>query len=193
MIIPNGYAQVNFIFGGQAAPTGAQVTLGLDVSAFSGDPEDVAQAVTGAWSTNILVLQSNDIILEAVLAKFGPTATGPSFLRPYGLPGTGGSGAEVPNSAVIVRKQTSFGGRAGRGRMFIPGPDDGLFGPGGEMGPTDQTSWQTAVDDFGADLATALLTPVLLHGEDSPLNTPTEIISFDVEQRAGTQRRRLRR
>jgi hypothetical protein len=48
------------------------------------------------------------------------------------------------------------------------------------------------MDNFLADLGTALLIPVVLHGATSPLSTPTTILELNVDGVAATQRRRLR-
>lgn len=194
MDIPTGYAQVNYIFGGSAAPLGAQVTLGLDISAFSGDAEDVATAATAAWSASgIPTCQVASIELRSVLVKFGPNSTGPSFNRPTAVPGTIGNDGVAPNTAILVKKQTAFGGRAGRGRMYIPGAREDEIGVTGGILSGYLTDWQVAMDAFGVELSTALLTPVVLHGEGSPLSTPSEITSFSVDGMAATQRRRMRR
>lgn len=193
MPIPTGYAQANLIFTGGPIPSGAQVTLGLDVSAFAGTPSEAAQEIQDAAVASNLVEQlATGVVLSDVLVKFGPDATGPSGNASGSETGLEGA-ATPPNTAILVQKHTAFGGRAGRGRMYLPSPNESKVDPTGLLDSTYVSNIQTSVDAFGAALSTAFLTPVVLHGENSPLTTPSEITGFSVSNRVATQRRRLRR
>lgn len=194
MIIPVNFAQANLRFTGLAAPSGAEITLGLDVELYAGSAADAAEDVAIAWaSTDICDHQTTTIALTNVLVKFGPNATGMSGEYPANVPGTTGAAATPPNTAMLVQKVTGFGGRTGRGRFYIPGMSEGQVDSDGTWSPTWVTGMQTALEVFRTNLLTAGLVPVLLHGPDSPVGAPMPITSFAVSSTAATQRRRLRR
>lgn len=192
MEIPAGFAQANFRFGGTGVPHGAEFTLGLDVDAFSGTAADAATAAGGAALGYLLGPLCTTVTLTEVLVKFGPTDTGPSGVYPAAGVGGNSNAQAPPNVAYLVRKQTALGGRAGRGRFYLPGVDESQIGPGGVLAGALIPTLQTAIDDFAADLATSFLIPVLLHGAGSPITTPTPITGLDLDSTVATQRRRLR-
>lgn len=189
MIIPVGYAQANLRFGGAALPRGAEVTLGLDFSAFVGTTAELAQAVADAWEASMLDQQSTAITLESVLVKKGPNATGQSAEVFPGTAGTVAAATTSPQVSILVKKVTALGGREGRGRFYMPGYTEADIGADGSLDSTDLDSLQTDADAFHAALLAADIEPVLLHNSAT---TPTEILSFQVDSTVATQRRRLR-
>lgn len=194
MIIPDGYAQVNLKFGGAAAPTGAEMTFGVDVTGFTGDPLDAATAVANAWNVEDMPEQQVDgIELQGVLVKFGPNATGPSAELGVSIPGTVSQDGSPPMVSALISKTTAFGGRAGRGRMFMPGVPEQSVNEAGALGDTYVGNLQGAATAFAANMVLADLPPVLLHAEGSPISTPTPVTNFVVQTQSATQRRRNRR
>ena len=193
MTIPSGYAQANLKFGHLAAPSGAEVTLGLDISGFSGDPSDLAEAVYNSFQARVLPWLSAAIELRGCLVKFGPDATGPSGL--YTEVAAGGDTDPGASAAVayLVQKVTGSGGRAGRGRMYVPGVAEGAVTASGTVASGKLTALQDGFDDFHDDLSAGPFGPVVLHGPASPLSTPTPITSFVVSGTVATQRQRQRR
>lgn len=194
MEIPAGYAQANFVFAGASVPTGAEVTLGLNVGTYGGTATDAAGDVNGAWDTaNINTLQVITCELVRVVVKFGPTATGPTGINTNVVSGTDASPGTPANFSYLVHKVTAFGGRAGRGRMYIPGVDETQVNDAGDIDSTLTDAMTTAMGVFRDELNTADLEPVLLHGEDSPITLPSPITAFVCDGVGGTQRRRMRR
>lgn len=193
MIIPSGYAQINAIHTGAAVPTGAQWTLGVDVSSFPGNVQDIAQTFEIAVNTSGLYAQiANTCNLTSVLVKEGPNATGPSFLEPANEPGTGGTAGAV-QVAYLVHKTTDIGGRAGRGRLYLPGVVESKVDVGGVLSSGVASSISTAMSIILSELVAENLTPVLLHASGSPVSTPTPIVAMPCDQVVATQRRRQRR
>jgi len=190
--IPNDYAQINWKLAGASCPLGAEVTMGANVSSYGGSPADAASDAIQAWINNIATVLPASVQLASVLVKFGPTATGPSAEVASGSVGTGGGVSASPQNAWLVHKVTALGGRAGRGRMYIPGVQESEVDPSGVLSSAFVTGAQAAVDDFLTDLGTALLIPAVLHGAGSPLTTPTTIIGLTVDNQVATQRRRNR-
>lgn len=195
MEIPATYGQANFIFTGADLPTGAEITLGFDHSG-SGltTPVLAAEAIFDAWvAAGMNATYANTVSLVRVDVKFGPNNVGPSGSDSGLSTGQAGGGADSPNTALLVRKNTAFGGRAGRGRFYIPGVPQSYINGDGTLLSTPRANCQTALDAFESELNTRLLPPVLLHAAGSPINSPTPITSFTVDGRVATQRRRLRR
>lgn len=193
MLIPEDFAQVNLIFSGNAVPTGAQCTFGVDVSAFSGNPGGAAAAIGTSWGTNIMPNLSSTIALASVLIKYGPSETGPSAEVSVDVAGGKQAFSDPPNTALIIRKHTAAGGRTGRGRMFVPGAYSDDIDSSGVVSSELIGFLEADLLTFLGELTTADLPPVLLHAEGSPVITPTPITAFTVDAKAGTQRRRLRR
>lgn len=191
--IPAGFAQVNYRFAGSALPTGAEVTCGLALGTFTGTPTDSANTARGAFVGSILTRLSNGISLTQTTVKWGPGDTGPTGISSVAAAGGLGTSGASPAVCYLVRKLTLDGGRAGRGKMFLPGVVEGDVGSDGAILPASAALMNTELDDFLAALIAGNLQAVLLHGPDSPYSTPSGIVDMVVDGFAGTQRRRQRR
>lgn len=192
-VIPTGFGQVNWILGGAGLPTGAEVTCGVNIGGFAGTATDAADALATVFVDNILPRIVSSVQLAQTLVKFGPTATGPSGTSSTG--GTGSAGGAGASSAVsaLVHKNTSFGGRAGKGRMYIPGLQESDVSNAGVIDSGAAGAWATSLGAMLSDMFTADLPAVLLHGVGSPISAPTTITSFSLDPTVATQRRRQRR
>jgi hypothetical protein len=193
MIIPVGYAQVNFRFTSPDLPFGAEFTIGTKWP--DGIiPVDGAGHWSGAWGAcGIMDLLDNDLTMAGVRVKLGPNATGPSAEIATSFTGNGGSQGATPNVALLIRKETSLGGHAGRGRFFVPGLPLTSFTNDGHVVSAARASMQDAMDEFYDQTAADDWVPVVLHNPGSPITTPTPITRYGVDDRVATQRRRLRR
>lgn len=133
------------------------------------------------------------VIHESVLVKFGPSATGPSAENTSALAGSAAGSQAPPNVAVLVTKNTAFGGRAGKGRMYLPPLNETSLTADGLIDSSLRAAIQVDVDVFFNAIEARGWLPVVLHGANSPLSTPSVIQSYAVDGRVATQRRRLRR
>lgn len=192
-VIPVTYMQFNWFFTGSAAPTGAQVTLGALAALDSAPAATRAETAYDFWRDELLPLQTVDINLVSCLCKLGPNDTGQSGTFDLIEAGGGGTSDETPAGALLVQKLTTLGGRAGKGRMYVPGIDNGDTETGGGINPTSLANWQTAFDAFYDRFTATDWAPVVLHSVGSPISTPTPIVSFSVQGTMATQRQRLRR
>lgn len=192
-VIPDGYGQINWKFVGGAAPTGAEVTMGFFNVESEEDPLVLATAAEQVWRDQWLDIQTASLTLASVLCKLGPNEFGPSAEFASGVAGGEDENVIDPNAALLVKKRTGFGGRTGRGRMYIPAFPEDAFGLGGEVNVTPLGVYQTRAADFLTDMAAAGMSCVVLHGPDSPITIPTTITSLEVDSKLATQRRRLRR
>jgi len=193
MLIPEGAAQINVIHTGAGVPTGAQWTLGVDLTGNTGDPEQVGKDFEVVLlNSGIYGFVATGVNATSVLVKFGPNATGPSFLEPANEPGTGNATGS-PAVSFLIHKTTAEGGRTGRGRFFLPGVPESSVAPGGVLEGGIATALGASLADFHADLVAANLSPLLLHAETSPVTGATPITAFSCDSRVATQRRRNRR
>lgn len=194
MNIPTGYAQINLKFGGTALDGGGECTQALKLSDTDTDPGVIANSViTALTGLDMWGWTANEVSLDSVLVKFGPNETGPSAEVASSLSGTYSAGGVTPSTCYLIHKNTTLGGHAGKGRLYWPGvpedeyENDGLIN-GASLAPlqVDVSTLFTVLNGIGDGLC-------LLHGDDSPISTPTLLTSYTVDPKIATQRRRLRR
>lgn len=190
MIIPVDYAQINLLFTGNGAPTGAQCTFGI-LNSVGKTADEICDAVDTALGSSLFENTfSSELTLSGILAKRGPNETGTAALKAVTRIGDLGSAAAVPNTATLAIKNTDLGGRKGRGRMFIPGVVETDVNQAGTLTSTRITSLEGIFSDLIADLATNNVPMVLLHSDST---TPSEVLTLVPSSKVATQRRRLRR
>lgn len=195
MRIPPGFAQVNYIFAGVAVPTGAECTMGIDVTENGLTPDALAEALFDAWGTaDMPGLQTTEVALREVRVKYGPNEFGPTGTDTGSFPGETAAPTCPPNTSVLIRKSTAFGGKAGTGRLYIPCVAESFVDGTGALIGGYTTSRQTPVNAWLASFTTLDAPAVLLHDVGSPLYpTPSPITALTIQPRVATQRRRLRR
>lgn len=194
MEIPTGYGQLNMKFTGSAIPTGAEMTVGFDHTGFVGDPSDAADSFqTDLVAAAVDDMYCNTVEMSSLLVKFGPNDTGPSFEKSVSLVGNQNTSSAGPNVTVLLQKITAFGGRAGRGRMYLPGIPENSIENDGLLATSYFTAWDEVWDAFRIATAASDLPLSLLHSADSPISVPTPITRINLDPKTATQRRRLRR
>lgn len=194
MEIPAGFAQANFRFGGPAVPTGAEMTMGLDIALWGSSPTALATALAADWTTAVMAgLQTNKIGLTQIEVKFGPTATGPSGIWAGSINGTKTGDGAPPATCALISKLTAFGGRSGKGRWYLPGLAESDINNSGQLENAFITGANVALLAFLNAVEARDVTLVILHNPGSPLTIPTPIDALIVQQQVATQRRRNRR
>lgn len=203
LIIPPGFGQAVYehSFEGDSEPM--VVTFGHDISEWGGDEQSCVNNLFGAWATFVCPVLTNAMALQRVTLYVG--SDGPEHdvfdsENAEPAPGTVNAQATIPNTAMLVRKRTDLAGRRGRGRIYLPGiRSDALTEPG---------LWTSTilgnVNDAFADWLDDLITapgaeafptpPVILHRSEGEgvEPAPTPIAVLVAEERAATQRKRLR-
>ena len=191
MHIPTGFAHVTHLFTGTAAPTGAAITYGVQNS---GDATagDIAVAAHLALATVWEPFWPTTLTLDRTLVKKGPNSTGESAEHIEPRAGDNDVAGAPPNCAYLISKRTSLGGRHGRGRIFMPGVDEGNVDPNGFLEPGELTQKQGLADSWFEEPGMFGFFPmVLLHTGSTP--APTIVSALSVQQQIATQRQRLRR
>jgi hypothetical protein len=190
-VIPIGYAQVNFKWGGAGFPTGAECTFGVGRGSTS-TPEEDAVDIRDITLTRLSDRIPSTVTLSSILVKYGPNTTGPFHELGVAEAGTGSSGDVNPNVAMLIRKTTSLGGRKGRGRWYWPVAEDQV-GQAGVLktSPDQVTAMNEALALWLGDMATNDHTVYLLHNH--PDDAPNIVTALSTQATTATQRRRLRR
>jgi hypothetical protein len=189
MIIAPGFAHASFFFTGSGVPLGAACTLGLEYNPAK-TVQQTADDCRDNFVATILPVLIQNTGLDHVLVKYGPNDVGPTATSASGVGGSDLSDQAPPNVAYLVRKGTALGGRKNRGRMYLPGVDEGEVLQGGTIQPGKLAGVEAAVDAFMAAMIADGHTLVVLHNGPE---IPTEITSLTVDGTVATQRRRLRR
>jgi len=154
---------------------------------------DGANAIHDSWQAmDVMAVLSSAWRLEEVVLTI-MTATGPITGTDTRSPLTGantGNGAAA-NLAYLIRKTTNQGGRAGRGRMYLPGVEETDVDAAGNFSGGILTTAATVFGDMINDFSTNDVPLRLLH--NNPALTPGVITGMAFQTQAATQRRRLRR
>jgi len=188
--IPVGFGQVSYVFaGGPAGPGGAMVTLGLDVPPDVA-PAEMAEDLWDAFSTNIMPGLSSSLLFTEARLRFAVT-TGEIVQSFFGeTVGGDTSESSPPNVAWPVIKFSAFGGRANRGRWFLPGIPEDIVDPSGAINGDATDALNTQLGAFIADLAAANFVPVVLHSD--PELAPTVILAMLSGNKVYTRGSRVR-
>lgn len=190
MHIPVGYLNLQFLFttpGGRNALTAVGMdALGVDLAA--------VQSAAASWEENDFWDNADDSWtftgLRAIVGMTNPSE--PVVFEAASNQAGGNAGVSAPPQvSFLFRKRTLRGGRAGRGRNYVPGvPNDYLTDAGGLGGAVSAilTTWTDSLDDLMANLGST--TAYLLHSD--PELEPDEITTWELDGTVATQRRRLR-
>lgn len=201
--IPVGFANVSINLRCQGRPRDYAVTFGVQQTSPPVSADGIALLVDGAltsglapWATLTNCLDSYQYLGVTCTLM---TSTGPvpgSF--PNSRAGTAAAGPSPGNVAILVRKFTTRGGKAGRGRMFSPpfNVAEGSIDAAGLMASGTVTALTQQWQAFRSNLVTAGCPMVLLHGPNkagTPIPPPDPVANLIVENQVATQRRRMRR
>jgi len=176
MPVPSGFGLVQFIFSGSATgPGGCMVTLGVD-HAFDETPTTLATELADAFGDNICPPLVDDVSLTETRLRIG-TPEGEIVVSVFGdRPGNESGPSLPPNCAWPATKFSAFGGRANRGRWFLPGIAETLVDQSGAISETAIDDMNLGLAGFLVDLAAADFTPVILHSDEEL--APTVILAM---------------
>lgn len=191
LVIPPGFAQAAFQFSLLGDPETMVTTCGVDVSGAGGDFVGLANDLADLWLTEFGAAGYNfRWTFRGVVLRVGQDGAPPIIAEaPRAVVGTAGISSLPNNCAILVRKQSSVGGRAGRGRWYLPPCylDEENVDDRGLISSAGLPNLQTAMDGVFAGAEW-----VILHDDVGPAIAPTPITGFIVQQQIATQRRRMR-
>lgn len=193
LVIPPGFAlaSIEHWLGGYNRP--AVTTWGLDVSAFSGSPDELAEEFSIAYRGSLGPRYDTNVTMRDARVVIGQDGGDPviGFSYTSGA-GTRNNESTPPALALMVDKRTLLGGRRNRGRAYLPWAlADTEVSEVGAVTGSVVNAWQTLFANYILALEAADIPPVVLHGPG--LTTPpppTPITNFVVNGTVRTQRRR---
>lgn len=192
-LIPSGFflAQAEFQTEGPSDPvmvvTGHQRSFGLDADA------NAALVASNAWGNagSLLTMMADTVSLVRVKTYLNP-GTGVLEIGEWNgsLGGAQTGEAVPPQVAVLIQKQSGLAGRRNRGRMYVPGAEQGVVGADGIINTAALGNWQSAATAFWQHCVDNDIDLAIFH--ESPPDTATVVTGLSVQAVVATQRRRVR-
>lgn len=198
MPVPVGYYDATFIFQPVIGTRQSTFSLGLQ---FGSTPDPTPTAVandmfTIATATNMpfnAAKMIDDWTLQGVSVAQGDAGGDIIGQKLQVVTGTLVDSTIPLNGALLVKKNTTSGGRRNRGRMFVPPVhlNEGAVDSIGIIGSAQLAPIQTMFAAWFTAIVAGDYIPQLFHqGVGAP--GPTGISSFTCTPLIGTQRRRMR-
>nr|CRY97707.1 hypothetical protein [uncultured prokaryote] len=198
--IPTGFASASIHTTGSVGTPNFITTIGVTMSDAFTDLVDLANYVFDSYTSEFDDITSNIFTVTGV-SLFTTSAGGNGSIDSTSLPnpGAGTGGTAMIGMAPIMQKKTAQIGRAGRGRMFLPGVlKEADVDESGRISTAKQEQLLERGTDFLANLrgegAASVYDkdagPVLLHSSASM--APTPITGISVAPIVGIQRSRIR-
>lgn len=198
-LLPAGFTDVCVAF----LRTGDQEEMCVTFGVASGSEEDpfaIATSVALDWAAAIPAANLPNVVHGTRVTTRVSQGDDPPLIGEAALAQTGtASGSTLPqNCAYIFRKATSFGGRRGRGRMFLPWALANDITATGVISTTAVSNYNslgaTLLSNLNSGTAGTKISPmVILHNDGGPSTPgPSVVTSLTLDPVIGTQRRRLR-
>lgn len=172
-------------------------TVGIGID--EGEPFDQA-AVNGLftnWANSMKPCVAPELTFTKAIAYWKqPLGYVPFVSNSAPIVGTSSGTCTTPNTAVMIEKQTGRPGRAGRGRMFMPGVSETFISPNGDLSGAILTQFGislAAVYAFQTAGASIFDDVLLYHQDDNVDPTPTIVNSYVANARVSSQAKRFRR
>ncbi len=198
LVIPTGTAQVihSLTLTGDAEPMA--ITYGVDLDpAAPGNAANLADGLHDAFVTSMINILATGYQLVATELNY--SLEGEAFPRRVRHvefdAGTGSSNLIPQNTAYLIHKDTSFGGRRNKGRFYLPGVGEPEVGITGVLTTAEVTRIQNALNNWfvGINAVVGVADVLILHSDGiTATPAPTVVTGFRIDTRVATQRRRLR-
>lgn len=193
--IPVGEMQVSIRWACNGVTRPMYTTFGVspDATAPSGVLPKLDD-IHGFLVSSTLMVASQISNQYTYVSLIGQEMTGSGILsaeRPANIVGTNAFQPPPPNTSWVVQKRTLLGGRKNRGRMYVPPARLGetVVNAAGVIDAANVTAEQDDWTAFLGAMSADDYPLVVFHSDGSP---STVVSSLVVENRVGTQRRRLR-
>lgn len=197
--IPVGHMQVayRFLLAGDSEPMVTTMGYRLDdTPSLQNQVDQLRDNFVTAWP---VAQRNTQWTFLGCVARVGQDGGPPVIVEsPASSVGTNSTGTTLPNNiSLLVKKQTGIGGRAHRGRCFVP--PFNLVGVDVDQRGYLQSGWLSAHTSritgwLGYGITGTLRPrPVILHDDGiATPSTPTLLTAVVLDARVATQRRRLR-
>lgn len=198
LVTPLNYARVihSMAYAGDSEPMaityGIETNSGADVAAVATSMHTAFSPVMAGFPT-VVSLASTTVYLQSSAPPADPVigvAVGT-------VAGTDARAVVPQNTAYLVHKRSAVAGRAGRGRLYLPGVAEAAVNAVGQVDPGQVSGYQALLTTWLAAIASALASDgmVVLHDSDGAYSaaSPYPVTSLVMDNRVATQRQRLRR
>lgn len=198
MAVYEDYFEATFLFKNVFSPRVCTTALGfLYAGVTPPSASDAAEELYTIFSDDDCIFETSGIIDDwtklGCHVAFG-TPTG-DILGEHNVSVTGTltDVTITSNCALLVNKSTASGGRANRGRMYLPPLhlNEGAVDAAGNISSSPLAGIQLRLNATLAALAVADWQPVLFHQGVSPA-APTNVTALTAQSLIATQRRRMR-
>lgn len=198
--VPEGFGQLTFVFQHPAVPKNVVTTLGIRLDGWTDTLTEAANDAHETFVEHLLPDMDSECSLVWVdlYANIGGNSGSVRSTEPAANGGSNRVG-EPANIALLITKETATLGRKGRGRMWMPfALGDSNVDEGGNVQTEVRVAWEQNLIDFLADLRAegaqgdGTLIPVLISQAQGAGNAPKDITGFNVSQKIGTRRSRIR-
>lgn len=191
-IIPPGFGIVahEYEYDGTAGASGPSiVTYAVNVGIGGG--QAVLDTCVEYWGSVAEGINSADVSVYRSTLKVGPNATGATFENATILAGAETGASVPPQVAGLVRKSTGLGGRANRGRFYMPHLSQSVVDARGTIGSVALGDYNTVLATWLSGLEGEGINVFILHS-DPGASDPTEVTAVSMQPLVATQRRRVR-
>jgi hypothetical protein len=196
--IPFGAARFSHRFSQTGSTQVMVVTGGVLLEAGQTDVQAVADLLHAAMTTLWTAIGSSNIQLQETQVSARIVAGGELVVAEKVATVAGANAPPIlpSNNTFLVKKRTVEGGRANRGRWYLPGVREGSVDDLGVIAPATVSSISSKCEEYRTTVAASGLTAslCLLHSP-RPLNAqpaPTVITQMICDGKIATQRRRIR-
>lgn len=191
MIVPNGFVAVVVPLHNVSLSRTAVITYGVEDIAGTVNPQTIADDIQGVMDGDFVNRLDTNVTMGPVQVYVGAVGGTVPGTAAGSFPGQLNIASPPPNVAVLVHKNTTLGGRKGRGRMFIPWyVDKGSIDEAGGIDGTQRTNINNSLDNMLTALDAADYPMRLLHNDST---VPSAVTGLTVDSRVATQRNRLGR
>lgn len=196
LLIPVNSAAVTVPLKHSALARSAVITFGVNTNSDS-NGQDMVNILQANVATFLNGLVDSEVTIGPTVMRRNEGVASEPHVYVAASTNVGGRSGESqpPNVALLIHKVTGRGGRAGRGRMFIPwGLAESEVVDVGTLTSAAVTKVNTALAAFIDEMEGDDLPLLLFHNEGTAGgDEPNQITSMRCDPRVGTQRRRMGR
>lgn len=201
IVIPAGFGQCTYELKATGDPQPWNLVTGFEATN-EGTGAAYALTLLDAFVSHVLPQIHDSVVLTGAKLSLGQSGGADPIVSFFNSGENGDTGGDMlpQNSAVLVSKNTAFGGRKNRGRMFIPlMAESSQVDNVGNIATTKVNFLQSGFTAFldklsGPSVIGGIAAPMVILHNDTGASTPdpTPVTSLTVKSVIATQRRRLR-
>ncbi len=203
LVVPQHFGSVvhSMRWTGDAEPLAVTIGVASADAATLADVETIADRFAQAFVDNMLPAMSAivELIQTEVTFQLAALPADPVVAVSTITDSGAGAGNVLPqNSAFLIHKRTTHGGRGGRGRWYLPGVTEGESDDTGNVTGAHMTALNVALAAYLVDTTSVVpieSAAVLLHNDPGAFaaEDPFVLTAMVCDPVIATQRRRLRK